>query len=153
MLKWNKWGDDGDRPDDAEGVSQFGCLMTANDEMAPCGSYQVEEDGSVTWATDLAEGVEKSIEDAMEMVERKMMCYPLDTTKPATGRYDDKPYKFGETMTVRRFRKHIKDADFTNSDGHGRPMRGKKLDSECLVKPSTVAVIPEDATHIQWYNK
>jgi len=148
MLIWQTRGDDDTRID----------LVSQEDPFRdPYGTVRVHAEGA-EWSTDFppegkAEGTSETILLAKEEVERRMMCYPLDTTKPANGRYTDEPQSFGETMLVRRFRKRIQDGDFTDDDGHARPMCNGKLDSECLVLASKLDAIPEDATHVQWYNK
>lgn len=122
----------------------------------PYGTIDQVDDDHWRWVVAFPEqesGLSDTAEEAKMEVERKMMCYPIIKDKPAIGRYNDEPYKFGEVILVRRFRKRVKDVDFTDDDGHGRPMCNGKLDSECLVLASKLEAIPEDATHVQWYNK
>ena len=151
MLKWHEQTVDDDNGLPCEA---FGYLMdTRDDEKAPYGSYQVEEDNTVSWHTDLTDGVVDTVKEAKEMVERKMMCCPLENDGPCVGRYDDIPYKFGKTYTVRRFRTMVKHNDLTDMDGHGHPIKDRKMDSELIITPSRVKCIPEDADHVQWYSK
>jgi len=151
MLKWIP--KETDNKDEAAEL-----LVDANDPDKGAYGGIMTVEGKVRWTNTFpkeapAEGTCESVEEAKMEVERKMMCYPLETGKPAIGRYKDEPHGFGETISVRRFRKRVKDGDFTDDDGHGRPMCSGKLDTECTIWPSTLASIPEDATHIQWYNK
>ena len=62
--------------------------MDAEDfSKAPYGSYQEEEDGSVSWKTDLTSGTCDTKDEAMENTERKMLCYPIvGDGKPCVGR-------------------------------------------------------------------
>ena len=141
MLTWHDWNDG----------KPFGCLMPTNDlSKAPYGSYEVQEDNSVSWQTDISRGVCDSIPDAKTAVERKMLCYPIKGDEPCAGQYTEVPYKFGKVYTVRRLRTLIKRGEL---DGHGHPIKDNKMDGECVIWPSTVAAIPEDADHIQWYSK
>jgi hypothetical protein len=112
----------------------------------------------VGWAMAYPEGNDEAaksetIREAQMEVERRMMCYPLDFSEVAVGRYTDNLHSFGEVIGIRRFKIRVKEGEFTDNDGHGRPLRNGKMDSECLVLASQLDAIPEDATHIQWYNK
>jgi len=151
MLKWQPH-----ETDDKDKVVIE--LVDADDDTKECYGGVMTQGDIIAWVTDfprnaIEKGIVETIEEGKMEVERRMMCYPLETDKPAIGRYNDAPHGFGEIISVRRFRKRVKDGDFTDNDGHGRPMFHKKLDSGCLVLASKLDAIPEDATHIQWYNK
>ena len=144
MLTWQ----------DSTGEPGRVCLVNdENKEREEYGHVQAQSDGPFEWCTLLSNGTADTLSEAKEMVERKMMCYPLNDGEPCIGRYNDEPYKFGDRFTVRRFRAYVKDGSLTDNDGHGHPIRHTKMDAEYTIWPSKMNRIPEDATHIQWYNK
>lgn len=63
--------------------------------------------------------------------------------------------KFGEddVYTVEEFIECCKDGSFIDDDGWGYPVKDKKADRGVIIYPSIVHLIPEDATHIVWYNQ
>jgi len=69
-----------------------------------------------------------------------------------TANYNRKPYDFGDLMTVEEFKEAVKLGSFTDYDGCGQPCRNGMM-SIMVIMPSTIEEIPEDATHIQWFNK
>lgn len=42
---------------------------------------------------------------------------------------------------------------FIDYDGFGHPVKDRKCDPDIYIKPSKRHEIPEDATHIVWYNR
>jgi hypothetical protein len=58
-----------------------------------------------------------------------------------------------DVYTVEEFREHVKSGSFIDYDGHGRPVKDGMADRTMIIQPSTVDEIPEDATHIVWYNR
>ena len=64
----------------------------------------------------------------------------------------DIPPTHGEVMTVARFKELVKDGSFIDYDGFGHPAK-MTMDIYQAISPSTVDLIPEDATHIVWYNR
>jgi len=88
--------------------------------------------------------------EAVEMVERAMCCYPLlSDDVPCIGCYDDDPYQFGDTIGIKKFRAMVKFGELR--DGQGHPIKDDKMDEGCWVRVSIMNMIPEDTTHIQWY--
>lgn len=63
--------------------------------------------------------------------------------------------KFGEddVYTVEEFIECCRCFDFIDDDGWGYPVKDNKADLEVIIYPSIVHLIPEDATHIVWYNQ
>lgn len=61
-------------------------------------------------------------------------------------------YSFGDLMTVEEFKKAAERGSFNDMDGSGHAVKGKKLSTE-YIYPSTADKIPEDATHVMWFNK
>ena len=66
--------------------------------------------------------------------------------------YDMDLSNYGELMTVGEFRKAVEFGSFIDYDGYGHPVRDGKMSQE-LVCPSQVMLLPEDATHVIWFNK
>ena len=86
----------------------------------------------------------------------------LDCVGDATGgnlgerwhqsEYNVAPYDFGDLMTVDDFRTNVATGLFIDYDGSGHPMKGGMMSRQAIY-PSRVNEIPEDATHILWFNK
>ncbi len=60
--------------------------------------------------------------------------------------------EFGDVIPLEEFREAVASNFFTDWDGFGHPMKDGLEDTSISVYPSTME-IPEDATHIAWYNK
>jgi hypothetical protein len=56
-------------------------------------------------------------------------------------------------FTVEEFRDDVEDGGFIDYDGSGHPVKDGMMCATFCVLPSEVHLIPEDATHIQWYNR
>lgn len=69
-----------------------------------------------------------------------------------TGQYGCGPANEDDVYTVAEFREFCEDGAFIDSDGFGHPVRDKTI-MDGFIKPSRLYEIPEDATHIVWYNK
>lgn len=65
----------------------------------------------------------------------------------------DKELSDGELMTVDDFRQQVRISAFIDYDGYGHPVRDGKMDRSIDILPSKIEAIPEDATHILWFNK
>lgn len=76
---------------------------------------------------------------------------PVKFTK--TGQYGCGPAKEDDVYTVAEFHRFVQDGSFIDYDGHGYPVKDKRADKSIVIKPSKLYRIPEDATHIVWYNK
>jgi hypothetical protein len=66
--------------------------------------------------------------------------------------YDTPVPEYADVMTVEDFRQSVRSGAFIDYDGFGHPVRDG-LEARISVRPSTVASIPKDATHIAWYNR
>jgi len=60
---------------------------------------------------------------------------------------------FGDLMTVADFVDNCKDNFFVDYDGNGHPVKDGKMMWSLTIKPSRLDMIPNDATHIMWFNK
>lgn len=67
--------------------------------------------------------------------------------------YTEKPRTYGDIIEVSEFRQAVKDRSFIDYDGFGYPMRDGMMDSSIRIYPSEIDKLPEDATHVQWFNK
>ena len=70
----------------------------------------------------------------------------------AVGNYLQELPNFGDLMTVEEFKRRVESKFFIDYDGFGQAVKEGKVDP-VLIYPSQVDEIPEDATHIMWYNK
>jgi hypothetical protein len=62
--------------------------------------------------------------------------------------------EYDDVMTVEEFIDCVKQGLFIDYDGCGCPMKDGKYDQNIDVSPSTYEQdIPDDATHIVWFNK
>ena len=58
-----------------------------------------------------------------------------------------------DVYTVDEFKFACRDGAFVDYDGDGHPVKDHMINTSILVKPSKWNEIPEDATHIVWYNR
>lgn len=70
-----------------------------------------------------------------------------------TNHYGCGPADEDDVYTVEEFRQHVHNGSFVDYDGFGHPVRDGRADVSVYVKPSGLGDIPEDATHIVWYNR
>lgn len=81
-------------------------------------------------------------------------AWPPQSKKSAKVVYSEEASKHdGDLMTVSEFKGAVYDGMFNDDDGHGRPMRDGKISYGMQVYPSRLWEIPEDATHVMWFNK
>lgn len=66
--------------------------------------------------------------------------------------YTEDLSSFGDLMTLKEFKRVVRQGCFVDDDGFGHPVKDGKMAKVC-VHPSQVASIPKDATHIMWFNK
>lgn len=59
---------------------------------------------------------------------------------------------YGDVMTVEHFRQACKAGAFIDYDGVGHPAKDGRM-GHSEVRPSRLAEIPPDATHIVWFNR
>lgn len=64
------------------------------------------------------------------------------------SKYNQPLTNYGHLMTIEEFKGFL----FIDYDGHGHPVKDNKMSGH-YIKPSKLDQIPEDATHIMWYNK
>lgn len=76
---------------------------------------------------------------------------PVKFTK--TGQYGCGPENEDDVYTIDEFRTLCSNGMFIDYDGHGYPVRDGLADPNLMIKPSYLDAIPEDATHIVWYNR
>lgn len=81
------------------------------------------------------------------------MPYSKKVKFTATNRYGCGPDSEDDVYTVEEFREHVSCWAFVDYDGFGHPVKDGLSDPSILIKPSRVADIPPDATHIVWYNR
>ena len=69
------------------------------------------------------------------------------------SQYREKLPEYGDLIPKKSFISSCKSHGFIDYDGHGYPVKGKKMNSQITIYPSRVSEIPEDATHIIWFNR
>ena len=67
--------------------------------------------------------------------------------------YKDSLPDYGDLMTVDEFKKAVACGAFVDCDGYGHPSNNNLVDHNIHIFPSQVADIPNDATHIVWFNR
>jgi len=60
--------------------------------------------------------------------------------------------KYGDLMTVEVYKLRVKTRTFVDYDGCGCPVKNGKM-SKQHIYPSQIDSVPEDATHIIWFNR
>ena len=70
----------------------------------------------------------------------------------STGTYGCGPEDEDDVYTVEEFRVLCECGAFIDYDGFGHPVKNGYADTQIMVKPSKMN-IPNDATHIVWYNR
>ena len=70
-------------------------------------------------------------------------------------KYDRELPSYGELMSVEKFVEYCEDLMFIDEDGMGSPVKDNMMAGgfDNYVYPSELHNIPEDATHIMWFNK
>ena len=81
------------------------------------------------------------------------MAYTKPVKFTKTGQYGCGPDGEDDVYTVEEFKRYCEARMFIDYDGFGHPVRDGKADEDICVKPSRVAEIPADATHVVWFNR
>lgn len=92
-----------------------------------------------------------------KLTQEKATPRPVPLDDPAavkTARYRERVMpELGSLYTVDEFKRQCTIGTFVAGDGFGSPIKDGWLDPAYDVYPSRLQEIPEDATHILWYNK
>ena len=67
--------------------------------------------------------------------------------------YGCDPLGKDDVYTVEGFKEFCEDGAFIDYDGVGHPVKNDLADESIWIKPSRLDEIPEDATHIVWFNR
>ena len=67
--------------------------------------------------------------------------------------YDAEPRGHSIIMTIDDFKDKVENMVFCDYDGLGYPMKDGKMCNSIIIRPSRLFEIPDDATHIAWYNR
>lgn len=82
------------------------------------------------------------------------MAYTEKVNFSTTNRYGCGPDDEDDVYTVAEFMDHVREGSFIDYDGHGHPVRDGLADETIFINPSSAhALIPNDATHIVWFNR
>lgn len=61
---------------------------------------------------------------------------------------------FGELMSTKDFKDSVKNGIFNDFDGFGHYVyEDEMIDEDSVVLPSKINEIPDDVTHVMWFNK
>ena len=66
--------------------------------------------------------------------------------------YNEPIGRNGDVMTVQEFRDLCKEGTLTDYDGFGSVAKDGMMTREERITPSTRFNIPDDATHVVWFN-
>lgn len=58
-----------------------------------------------------------------------------------------------DVYTIEEFKARVKSRQFIDYDGDGSPVKDNLADKGIWIHPSRLDLIPDDATHIVWYNR
>lgn len=88
-----------------------------------------------------------------ELIERKTENFTFYYPRKKVE-YNDKITDFGDVMAVEQFKDIVKCGGFVDYDGFAHPIRDGKMNHSIYIYPSEMdTTLPEDATHVCWYNK
>jgi len=59
---------------------------------------------------------------------------------------------YGDLMTVANWLEFVNSGDFSDYDGVGHPVKDGKM-CKTRIYPSIADQLPEDATHVLWFNR
>jgi len=99
----------------------------------------------------------KDVEDrinsfaAIDMV-RKMLHTEYSMAKALKLEYDIPLSTYGDLIEIKEFIDCCEGGGFIDYDGNGLPVLDNKM-GDYRIKPSQRKYIPEDCTHIMWYNR
>ena len=69
-----------------------------------------------------------------------------------TGIFDEEVPTYGTLMTVEVFKETVDNGGFIDYDGCGYAVKDNRCE-KIQIYPSEIEKIPEDATHIVWFNR
>ena len=81
------------------------------------------------------------------------MSYTEKVNFTKTGQYGCGPDNEDDVYTVEEFKAYCENGSFIDYDGYGHPVKDKLADESINIKPSKLENIPENATHIIWFNR
>lgn len=81
------------------------------------------------------------------------MSYTRPVKFTSTNNYGCGPDDEDDVYTVEEFTEQCTSGAFVDYDGFGYPVKDSLADVEIYIYPSGLDQIPEDATHIVWFNK
>ena len=91
---------------------------------------------------------------AIRLKEMKMKAnYGTKVRFTKTGQYGCGSENEDDVYTIEEFKTYCKRRMFIDYDGFGHPVKDKKSDETIDIVPSRIEDIPEDATHIVWFNR
>lgn len=81
------------------------------------------------------------------------MAYDYPVKFSSTNNYGCGPSDEDDVYTVEEFVAQCKSGAFIDYDGFGWPVKVDMADKDICVYPSRLESIPQDATHIVWFNR
>lgn len=102
-------------------------------------------------AYEVTDTEEEYIRDGWDTFRRRL---EVKVATPAhTVVYDSETSKWGDVMAVKEWVECCEVGGFIDYDGFGKPMKEGLVACNCILHPSIRHLIPQDATHIEWYNR
>jgi hypothetical protein len=71
----------------------------------------------------------------------------------STGNYGCVADDEDDVYTIDEFKSLCESGGFIDYDGFGYPVKDSKCDPSIIIRPSKISDIPNDATHVVWYNR
>ncbi len=81
------------------------------------------------------------------------MAYTKKIKFSSTNNYGSGPRFEDDVYTIEEFKELCAEHSFIDYDGYGYPVKDKMADTSMCITPSKIYMIPQDATHIVWYNR
>jgi hypothetical protein len=81
------------------------------------------------------------------------MSYSRPIKFSATNLYGNTKNGEDDVYTVEEFKERTRSGMFIDYDGHGYPVKNSTANTGIIIRPSKINDIPEDATHIVWFNR
>jgi len=85
-------------------------------------------------------------------VKQALMAIRSSKRKIQAMAYTDSVPDYADVMEVSEFKEQMQYGAYYD-DGVGYPVKGGKMDRSRPINPPSLTAIPEDATHVAWFNK
>lgn len=80
------------------------------------------------------------------MYNKKVKCSKINN-------FGNNPWDEDDIYDIETFKECCETGTFIDYDGYGHPVKDGFSDESIDIRPSCIHLIPEDATHIVWFNR